>query len=186
LRNFLLGAGVLAIGLFNITVHENQVQMIQQQDAHIRSLETALEERDQLVSELNKTLEERSGELTEALKQVEDLEERLGKKQEELDSLISLEATAYTPFCSTGCQGITKGGTDVSDSPYKDGMRVVAVDPDIIPLGTTMTVHTSSGSFDAIADDIGSDIQGNRLDVLYMTKSRAKQFGRQSVTVELH
>jgi 3D (Asp-Asp-Asp) domain-containing protein len=186
LKNFLLGAGVLAIGLFNITVHENQVQMIQQQEAHIRSLETTLEERDQLVSELNKTLEKRSGELSAIKKQLEDMELKLEKKQEELDSLISLEATAYTPFCSTGCVGVTATGENVADSPYVDGKRVVAVDPDIIPLGTTMTVHTSSGSFEAIAEDTGGDIQGNRLDVLYMTKSKAKEFGRQSVTVELH
>jgi 3D (Asp-Asp-Asp) domain-containing protein len=186
LKNILIGAGVLAIGLFNITVHENQVQIIKQQDAHISSLETKLESKEQTLTELNKTLEKTSGELTEALEQVGDLEKRLEDKQKELDSLISLEATAYTPFCSTGCVGITAGGTNVADSPYKDGKRVVAVDPSVIPLGTEMTVHTSSGSFDAIADDTGGDIQGHRIDVLVMSKTKAKQFGRQSVTVELH
>jgi 3D (Asp-Asp-Asp) domain-containing protein len=176
---FFFVAGFISVGLFTITVHENQVEIITQQEAHIRSLETELESRDQLVSELNKTLERRSSELTEAKKRIEELEERV-------DSLIQLEATAYTPFCDTGCIGITTGGTNVAHSPYKDGKRVVAVDPDIIPLGTEMTVHTSSGSFTAIADDTGGDIQGHRLDVLVMTETKAKKFGRQEVTVELH
>jgi 3D (Asp-Asp-Asp) domain-containing protein len=186
LKNILLGAGVLAVGLFTITIHENQVQMIKQQDVHIDSLELQLEERDQLVSELNETLERRSGELTTALERVEELEDDLRKSEERLDSLITLEATAYTPFCSTGCVGVTATGENVADSPYVDGKRVVAVDPDIIPLETEMTVHTSSGSFEAIALDTGGDIQGNRLDVLFMTKTKATTFGRQEVTVELH
>jgi 3D (Asp-Asp-Asp) domain-containing protein len=186
MKNIFLGAGLLALGLWTITVHEKQVQTIEQQEAHISSLTQEKETLEQLVSEQEKTLERRNSELTEAIKRVEKLENDLERNEERLDSLLQLEATAYTPFCNTGCQGITKGGTDVSDSPYKDGKRVVAVDEDIIPLGTEMTVHTSSGSFEAIADDTGGDIQGNRLDILVMSEHKAVNFGRQQVTVELH
>ncbi|UKL30060.1 3D domain-containing protein [Bacillus phage PK2] len=186
MKNILLGTGLLAVGIFTITVHENQVQMIKQQEAHIVALETKLEERDQLVSELNKTLERRSSELTELSEQLEESESKREALENRLDAVLNLEATAYTPFCDTGCIGITKTGEDVSDSPYVDGKRVVAVDPNVIPLGTTMTVHTSSGSFDAIAEDTGGDIVGNRIDILVMTEKRANNFGRQSVTVELH
>jgi 3D (Asp-Asp-Asp) domain-containing protein len=178
MKNIIATAGLMALGLFTITVHENQVEIIKQQEAHISSLETTLEERDQLVSELNKTTEELNVKLSKANERVEELENKL-------DSLIRLEATAYTPFCDTGCQGVTTSGHNVANTRTIDGKRVVAVDPNLIPLGTVMEVHTSDQSFEAIALDTGGDIEGHRLDVLFLAKSKANNFGRQDVYVEI-
>src|SRR5699024_9646567 len=75
------------------------------------------------------------------------------------------EATYYSAFCSTGCTGVTATGVDVSSSNYVRGKRVIAVDPNVIPLGSTVRVSTPNESFEALALDTGGDIKGNRIDI---------------------
>lgn len=96
------------------------------------------------------------------------------------------EATFYTASCD-GCSGITYSGHDVRNTIYTpEGLRVIAVDPDEIALGTHVRVTMSDGSsFEAEASDIGSDIKGNRIDVLVATKEEAFKLGRQGVRVEV-
>ena len=45
---------------------------------------------------------------------------------------LTMTATAYTAYCE-GCSGITKNGTDIRANPH---LKVIAVDPTVIPLGT--------------------------------------------------
>ncbi len=90
----------------------------------------------------------------------------------------TMEATAYTPYCN-GCSGITAGGINIRSNP---NMKVVAVDPNVIPLGSRVWV---SGYGEAIAGDTGGDIKGNRIDLLHPTKDAAYKFGRRTVTVKV-
>lgn len=181
----LAGVSLVTLGLVvNVTFNEY--------DSKISSLEQSLYEQDQYVSELENKLKKQNMKLTEANKLVEELQIELkntraknDQLENRLNNIMELEATAYTPFCNTGCIGITRSGHDVSNTKYIAGLRVVAVDPDLIPLGTTMTVHTKNNSFEAIALDTGSDIQGHRLDILFLRKDRAWKFGRQDVVVEI-
>ncbi|KND05360.1 SPBc2 prophage-derived protein YorM [Bacillus paralicheniformis] len=95
-------------------------------------------------------------------------------------------ATAYTAFCAEGCTGITKTGVDVSHSIYYEGARVIAVDPSVIALGSTVEVRLADGSsFRAKAEDIGSAIKGARLDLLVSSEKDAINFGRQTVEVRV-
>ncbi|TWL40876.1 3D domain-containing protein [Bacillus paralicheniformis] len=95
-------------------------------------------------------------------------------------------ATAYTAFCSEGCTGITKTGVDVSHSIYYEGARVIAVDPSVIALGSTVEVRLADGSsFRAKAIDTGGAIKGARLDLLVANEADAVQFGRQSVELRV-
>jgi 3D (Asp-Asp-Asp) domain-containing protein len=99
---------------------------------------------------------------------------------------LAFEATAYTAFCDTGCIGITASGVDVSHTIYHEGRRVIAVDPDVIPLGSEVTVRLADGTtLEAIAEDTGSAIQGRRIDVLTATYREARVFGRQEVRVKI-
>ncbi|MGM0875836.1 MAG: LysM peptidoglycan-binding domain-containing protein [Bacillota bacterium] len=91
---------------------------------------------------------------------------------------ITVEATAYTAYCE-GCSGTTKTGIDLKANPNK---KVIAVDPDVIPLGSTVHVE---GYGEAIAGDIGGAIKGNRIDVFIPSKSQAKQWGRKDVQVKI-
>ncbi len=97
----------------------------------------------------------------------------------------SFEATYYSAYCDTGCTGVTATGEDVSNSNYVDGKRVIAVDPNVIPLGTSVKVTTPNETFDAVAEDTGGDIQGNRIDILVDSTEEAYRLGRHDVQVEI-
>lgn len=97
----------------------------------------------------------------------------------------TFEATAYTAFCNTGCIGITRTGYDVRNTIHKDGLRIIAVDPNVIPLHSLVEIDTGSRLIEAIALDIGGAIKGNRLDLLMETKDEAFQFGRREVKVRV-
>ena len=63
---------------------------------------------------------------------------------------------------------------------------MIAVDPSVIPLGSSVIVRTSNGeTFEATAQDIGSAIKGARIDILVETKAEARRLGRVGATVEI-
>ncbi|WP_079480526.1 3D domain-containing protein [Halobacillus salinus] len=100
------------------------------------------------------------------------------KKSEQSKRTVNVEATAYTAFCE-GCSGTTYTGIDLRANPNK---KVIAVDPDIIPLGSKVRVP---GYGIAVAGDIGGDIQGHRIDVFIPGQSDAMDFGRRQIEVEI-
>jgi len=70
------------------------------------------------------------------------------------------------------------GSTTATGSPLRKGL--VAVDPNVIPLGTRLYIP---GYGNAIADDVGGSIKGNRIDLAFDTHGEALQFGRQEIVV---
>ena len=94
------------------------------------------------------------------------------------EKVLTVEATAYTANCE-GCSGTTKTGIDLHANPDK---KVIAVDPDVIPLGSTVHVE---GYGEAIAGDIGGGINGNEIDVFIPSESHAKKWGRKEVKVKI-
>ncbi|TCI43453.1 LysM peptidoglycan-binding domain-containing protein [Exiguobacterium sp. SH3S2] len=91
---------------------------------------------------------------------------------------MTVEATAYTPYCA-GCSGITATGIDVRSNPNQ---KVIAVDPSVIPLGSKVWVE---GYGEAIAGDTGGAIKGNKIDLLMPTQQQALNFGRKSITIKV-
>src|SRR5699024_6243659 len=91
----------------------------------------------------------------------------------------TMQATAYTAKCDTGCTGITATGQNLNANPNK---KVIAVDPSVIPLGSRVYVE---GYGEAIAGDTGGDINGNRIDLHIPDKGSANSFGRKNVTVRI-
>ena len=57
---------------------------------------------------------------------------------------------------------------------------VIAVDPSVIPLGTRVFIP---GYGEAVAEDIGSGIHGQRIDVAFDTHAEALMFGRQDLEI---
>lgn len=98
--------------------------------------------------------------------------------QEAQNKTITVSATAYTAYC-TGCSGITANGTDLRANPE---LKVIAVDPTVIPLGTRVFVE---GYGEAIAADTGGAIKGNKIDVFIPTQEDALNWGRQTVQVTI-
>ncbi|WP_066188349.1 3D domain-containing protein [Gracilibacillus timonensis] len=91
---------------------------------------------------------------------------------------INVTATAYTGQCD-GCSGITATGIDLNANPNE---KVIAVDPNVIPLGSRVHVE---GYGEAIAGDTGGAINGNKIDVHVPTKDEAYSWGVRSVEVTI-
>ncbi|MEY9980170.1 3D domain-containing protein [Lysinibacillus sp. RC79] len=91
---------------------------------------------------------------------------------------LTMRATAYTAYCE-GCSGITANGTDIRSNP---NLKVIAVDPRVIPLGSRVWVE---GYGEAIAADTGGAIKGNKIDVFIPTEGQARQWGVKHVTVKI-
>ncbi|WZY01409.1 peptidoglycan-binding protein [Bacillus sp. FSL W7-1360] len=102
-------------------------------------------------------------------------ETRESEPTEETTS-IQMEATAYTAYCN-GCSGVTSTGIDLRANPNQ---KVVAVDPNVIPLGSRVYVE---GYGEAIAGDTGGAIKGHKIDLYMQTKDEAYAFGRRTVNV---
>jgi 3D (Asp-Asp-Asp) domain-containing protein len=98
---------------------------------------------------------------------------------------LNVEATYYTALCDTGCTGVTATGIDVRQSIYHDGLRIIAVDPAVIPLGSVVEVIAGGQAFKALAGDTGGAIKGNRIDILVGTKEEARNLGRTSASVRI-
>lgn len=88
------------------------------------------------------------------------------------EDALEMVATAYTADC-IGCTGYTSSG-------YRAGHGIVAVDPNVIPLGTRLYIP---GYGFAIAGDTGGAIVGNRIDLGFDTIGAAMDFGRRAVKV---
>lgn len=97
---------------------------------------------------------------------------------------INVVATAYTSDCK-GCTGITSTGYDVRKNKTYNGMKIIASDPNIIPMNSVVLIKTDNSSFKAISLDTGGAIKGNRIDILMDTKDDAYNFGRQNVEVTI-
>jgi 3D (Asp-Asp-Asp) domain-containing protein len=98
---------------------------------------------------------------------------------------IVFEGSAYTPFCSEGCSGVTRTGYDVSNTVRYKGMRIIATDPRIIPLYSIVKISYGDSEFYAISLDTGGAIKGYRIDYLVGSESEAIQFGRRKIMVEV-
>lgn len=90
------------------------------------------------------------------------------------------ELTAYCP-CSACCgkdDGITATGTVATEG------RTIAVDPTVIPYGTTIEVIYADGSSARyVAEDCGGAIKAKSLDVFFFDHQAAREYGIQTAYV---
>lgn len=94
------------------------------------------------------------------------------------DQELQMTATAYTADCSN-CNGVTATGINLKDNPNQ---KVIAVDPNVIPLGSKVWVE---GYGEAIASDTGGAVSGKSIDVHVPTETDAKAFGTKKVSVKI-
>lgn len=94
------------------------------------------------------------------------------------EDLGEFKLTAYCTCevcCEEWADGVTASGTEATVG------RTIAVDPDVIPLGSTVYIN----GLDYLAEDIGGAIKGNRIDVLMPTHQDALDFGVQYANVSI-
>ncbi|MBR7554763.1 3D domain-containing protein [Allobacillus sp. GCM10007491] len=99
-------------------------------------------------------------------------------QQESNNQTLYVTATAYTAYCD-GCSGVTRTGIDLRANPNQ---KVIAVDPNVIPLGSKVWVE---GYGTAIAGDTGSAIKGNRIDLFIPSHEEAVRYGVREVKIEI-
>ena len=88
--------------------------------------------------------------------------------------------TAYCPCmkCCGKTDGITSTGTLAAEG------RTIAVDPRVIPYGSTVTLYYEDGTVHTYtAEDCGGAIKENRIDVFFSSHDAARAFGVQSAMV---
>ena len=96
------------------------------------------------------------------------------------EPLGEFKLTAYCPCvkCCGKSDGITATGTTATEG------RTIAVDPAIIPYGSTVTLYFADGtSHTYTAEDCGGAIKGNRIDVFFDSHQAARKFGVQTAYV---
>ena len=96
------------------------------------------------------------------------------------EPLGEFHLTAYCP-CAKCCgktDGITSTGTTAAEG------RTIAVDPRVIPYGSSVTIYFADGtSHTYTAEDCGGAIKENRIDVFFDDHKTARAFGVQSAMV---
>jgi 3D (Asp-Asp-Asp) domain-containing protein len=93
---------------------------------------------------------------------------------------VTVEATGYIATCSEGCTGVTATGYNLAANP---NAKVIAVDPNVIPLGTKVYVP---GYGYAVAADTGGAINGHKIDVHFPSTHDAVQWGRRTINITVY
>ncbi|HPR80575.1 MAG TPA: 3D domain-containing protein [Enterococcus sp.] len=128
------------------------------------STTTTAEQSVQTEKSTNKTIESET--------KVETPKQETNRQPEETQStgrVLYMESTAYS-YAEAGASFYTASGLDLRQNP-----QAVAVDTNVIPLGTLVEVE---GYGVAIAADTGGAIKGNIIDVHFKTPEECLQWGR--------
>ncbi|HDR4511509.1 TPA: SH3 domain-containing protein [Bacillus cereus] len=168
---------------------EAKAQEIAKAKEEAKAQEIAKAKEEAKAREIAKAKEEAKAREIAKAKEEEKAREALKAKEESKNNVqsakreLTVVATAYTADPSEngtyGGRVLTAMGHDLTANP---NMRIIAVDPKVIPLGSKVWVE---GYGEAIAGDTGSAIKGNRIDVLMGSKSKAMNWGRQTVKVKI-
>jgi len=168
---------------------EAKAQEIAKAKEEAKAREIAKAKEEAKAREIAKAKEEAKAREIAKAKEEEKAREALKAKEESKNNAqsakreLTVVATAYTADPSEngtyGGRVLTAMGHDLTANP---NMRIIAVDPKVIPLGSKVWVE---GYGEAIAGDTGSAIKGNRIDVLMGSKSKAMNWGRQTVKVKI-
>lgn len=91
--------------------------------------------------------------------------------------VVEMNASAYDPSAGRGSRATFRTSTGL-----KAQYGVVAVDPNVIPMGTKLFIE---GYGFAVAADKGSAIKGKRIDLCFNSRSQCFEFGRKKVRVHI-
>ncbi|GGA81182.1 PcsB-like coiled-coil domain-containing protein [Ornithinibacillus halotolerans] len=165
--------------------NEERVASLEEKQNNLISLIDQLKKEDKSLASVETEVKRKMAEAKKA-RELELLSNKSNKSNGKKDSdlkhvngkTITVTSTAYTAKCK-GCSGITHTGINLIENP---DMKVIAVDPTVIPLGTV--VHVEGYGY-AIAGDTGSAIKGNKIDVFLPNKADALKWGIRRVKVTI-
>ena len=175
-KRLILGAVVLtgAVLVGSMAVHAHLRHELADLEERSAAVQAQIEETKKEIAEAAQLLALASVQMDEPAQSVE----LAAVEEPEPRSLGEFKLTAYCPCekcCGEWADGITYTGTVATAG------RTVAVDPRVIPLGSTVRIN----GHDYIAEDIGGAIKENRVDVFFDTHQAALQFGVQYADVAI-
>lgn len=92
------------------------------------------------------------------------------------------EFTVYGYCSCKKCCGKTDKLTYTETTAMQD--RTIAVDPDVIPLGSTVLIYYDNSLVGIYqAEDIGGDIKGNKIDMYFNSHNSALEWGKKKCKV---
>lgn len=131
--------------------------------------------KERINKELDKKLVEKDDELASAIS------ERHRPHKNSANKVMHSVATAY----ASGYEDNGKWN-DKTHIGTKVRPGIIAVDPDVIPLGSKVYIEFEDGrGMYAVAEDTGGAIKGNRIDIVMSNRDKAKDFGIQDVKVHV-
>lgn len=99
---------------------------------------------------------------------------------------MEFKATHYSVGDSLTPGTVTANGTNVANTIYTaEGYRIIAVDPNVIPLNSIVKLTINGKTIIAKACDTGSAINGNKIDILVGSPQEALNLGVITLTVEI-
>lgn len=151
--------------------YQQEIKKVAQLNADVQSLGERIKQQEGVINKL-------AGENLSLAQQVATLKKQLKSPTPNtaVTKRIKVIATHYGSNCA-GCSGITATGDNVKNSIYVNGLRVIAVDPNVIPLRTVVTVTTPYGTFKALTSDTGGAIKGNKIDILVESEQESNKYG---------
>jgi 3D (Asp-Asp-Asp) domain-containing protein len=185
-RTLALLAAFLLCGVFTaIRLDANNKELtrkLNEETQKASQLEHQLKEEQKRSEDIQNNLDSLQQELQNLKEQNTMLQQDNEKLQKELaerpvvEKTLYMTGTGYTAY-DAGMNGLghTRSGTNC-----KQG-RTISVDPSVIPLGTKVQITSESypqinGVY--VAEDTGSAIKGNIIDIYFDTKKAAHDFGR--------
>lgn len=116
-----------------------------------------------------------------SVKAIQQLHEDIQAMKSEMDGIESNLPTFAGVFSTTAYCKCEKCCGVWTDSPTKSGTipqegRTIAVDPDVIPLGTQVIIDGQIYT----AEDTGSAVKGNVIDIYFSDHKETEKYGRQN------
>ncbi len=113
-----------------------------------------------------------------------------GTKQKAVEVVSNSKTapTSYKKVIRMNASAYTYGddGGNITATGQQTRRGLVAVDPDVIPLGTKLYIETADGKYiygTAVAADTGGAIKGNKIDLFMESYQECINFGRRDVNV---
>lgn len=148
----------------------------------LKTLSTTQKEKE-LEEKIRNLEEERIRELESLKKELEKLEKEkreILKNELEKIKILEVEATAYTSGPESTGKKPGDVGYGITYSGLPANIGTIAVDPNVIPLGSIIYVP---GYGYGIATDTGSAIKGNKIDLYFHDVNQALKWGRKKTKI---
>lgn len=172
--------------------YDEVLAKFEEQDSKLTEMEkevkTYKERNEKLMIELNKTKEElKKAKQTASVSRGTSVSSRSNNNTAVGTGtpVGTFNASYYGMDCN-GCSGRTASGFNTKGRTHYNGLRILAGDTSILPLGTIVYVEGSAiGSFKGIVLDRGGAIKGHKLDILVGSEAESSKLGRQNVKVSV-